>query len=133
MDNSNFQFKGFSIKKSLIEIIDSSNEDELSVKFRANGVLNKIENDFKLILEILVEGDTVNVEIVSEGYFSYENIKDEDLGGFLFLNAPAILFPYLRAYISTLTNLSGISPLTLPTLNLTSLRPQLEENIEVIS
>ena len=132
MDDSNFQFKGFSIKKSLMEINGETNEENLSVKFKAGGVLNKKEENFLLQLEIILDGETVNINIVSEGYFVYENMEEDLLSGFLFLNAPAILFPYLRAYISTLTNLSGIAPLTLPTLNLTSLRPQLEEGLEVV-
>ena len=47
---------------------------------------------------------------------------------YFYTNAPAILFPYIRAYISTLTNLSGYKPINLPTLNLTSLREDLEKN-----
>ena len=47
---------------------------------------------------------------------------------YFYTNAPAILFPYIRAYISTLTNLSGYKPINLPTLNLTSLREELEKN-----
>ena len=46
---------------------------------------------------------------------------DEDLTNkqlFFSQNAPAILFPYIRAYISALTALSGIPTITLPTLNL---------------
>ena len=61
------------------------------------------------------------------------SFKDSDkLSRFLYLNAPAIMFPYLRAYISSLTALSGINPITLPTLNLSGLKSELESNISVL-
>ena len=46
------------------------------------------------------------------------------------VNAPAILFPYIRAYISLLTSLSGVGTVLLPTLNLSSLSKELLNNIK---
>lgn len=34
------------------------------------------------------------------------------------INGTAILFPYLRSFITTLTSNAGIPPLVLPTLNI---------------
>jgi preprotein translocase subunit SecB len=67
------------------------------------------------------------VEII--GLFKFTGDFDE-VKNFLYLNAPAILFPYLRAYISTLTTLSGLDTYTLPTMNLSSLKDELEKSIE---
>jgi len=36
---------------------------------------------------------------------------------FAFINAPAIAYPFLRAYISTITLNSGLSPVMLPSVN----------------
>ena len=59
------------------------------------------------------------IELKSEGYFEFEkNITDDERKVFFNMSAPAILFPYIRAYISALTSLSGINPVILPTLNL---------------
>lgn len=43
-------------------------------------------------------------------------------------NAPAIIFPYVRAYVSSLTVLSGIDAVNIPTMNLTSIAEDLKEN-----
>lgn len=56
----------------------------------------------------------------------------DNLGMFFYTNAPALLFPYIRAYISTLTNLSGFEPINLPTLNMTQLGKELEQNTSEI-
>lgn len=132
MENSQFQFKGFKIKKSLIDI--NNNDDlDLSIKFNPSGVLDKKESTFILNLGVVIkDSDKLNIEILSESFFKYSSIDDDKLGVFLYLNAPAIMFPYLRAYISSLTALSGISPITLPTLNLSSLKSELESNILVL-
>ena len=60
---------------------------------------------------------------------TFENKEGlENLGKFFYINAPALLFPYIRAYISTLTNLSGFEPINLPTLNMTRLGDDLKKN-----
>lgn len=132
MENSQFQFKGFKIKKSLIDI--NNNDDlDLSIKFNPSGILDKKESTFILNLGIIIkDSDKLNIEILSESFFKYSNISDDKLSNFLYLNAPAIIFPYLRAYISSLTALSGINPITLPTLNLSGLKSELESNISVL-
>lgn len=132
MENSQFQFKGFQIKKSLIDI--NNNDDlDLSIQFKPSGILNKKDSTFILNLGVAIkDSDKLNIEILSESFFKYSNIDDDKLSNFLYLNAPAIMFPYLRAYISSLTALSGINPITLPTLNLSGLKSELESNISVL-
>lgn len=133
MENSGFQFKGFLIKKSLI-VINSSQNLDLSIKFNPSGFLDKKNSTFKLLLDIIIseKNNELNIEVSSEGTFSYNDLNDESLNNFLYLNAPAILFPYLRAYITSLTALSGVSPIVLPTLNLSGLKNDLEKNVKIL-
>ena len=61
----------------------------------------------------------MHIEVHAEGYFEFEqDITEVEKGIFFKTSAPAILFPYIRAYISTLSSLSGVAPVILPTLNL---------------
>jgi preprotein translocase subunit SecB len=133
MENSGFQFNGFLIKKSKIEI-NSTEDLDLSIKFKPSGRLDKINSTFKLVLDILIteKNNELNIEVQSEGEFVYNNLTDERLNQFLYLNAPAILFPYIRSYITSLTALSGVSPVVLPTLNLSSLKDDLKKNVVVV-
>lgn len=133
MENSGFQFKGFLIKKSLI-VINSSEDLDLSITFNPTGLLDKKNSTFKLLLDIIIseKNNELNIEVSSEGTFSYNDLSDERLNSFLYLNAPAILFPYLRAYITSLTALSGVSPIILPTLNLSGLKNDLEKNVKIL-
>lgn len=54
MENSQFQFKGFQIKKSLIDI--NNNDDlDLSIQFKPSGILNKKDSTFILNLGVAIK------------------------------------------------------------------------------
>ena len=62
-----------------------------------------------------------------------EDVTDEfKKSPFIEINAPAIAFPYIRAYISNLTTQSGLFTVTLPTFNLTNLGSNLKDNIQIV-
>lgn len=56
------------------------------------------------------------VNIVIEGTFETDCFDDR-----LVPNSIAILFPYLRSFMSTVTAQAGISPFILPTININNL------------
>jgi len=126
---SSFQFKGYKINRSLIEIKDAES-DQLTVNFEPSGVLNNEKNVFLLNLKVNIfdKEKKINIEVEVEGEYSFKN-EDDNLKNFLYLNAPALLFPYIRSYITALTALSGVPPITLPTMNLSGLSEQLSNNI----
>lgn len=136
MENpSSFQFENFIINKSLFELGNNSGVSDLSIGFRPSGKLDMVNQMFTLELAVFISdsSEAFKVEIESLGFFKFNNIEKEDLSSFLYFNAPAILFPYIRAYISSLTTLSGIKPIMLPTLNLSNLKDDLEQNIVEMS
>lgn len=118
-----FRFKKYHILKSSIEFYDISTIDkELEIEIKKSDEVNDEANNFKLSFDINIKdkNKSFNIDISTEGFFEFDkdlNENDRDL--FFNVNAPAILFPYIRAYISTLTSLSGICPIILPTINLT--------------
>ena len=74
------------------------------------------------------------IDVHTKSTFSYDKTVDlsEYLEGLFILNAPAIVFPYLRAYITNITTQSGMTPIILPTLNLTNLGENLKQKINVL-
>jgi len=134
MDESKFQFKGFLIKRSLIELKEGTPSSKLSISFNPQGLIKSSESIFQLTLGVKIEDENnillIDIMALSEYIFDREVDKDT-LNNLFFINAPALLFPYIRAYISTLTNLSGIKPITLPTLNLSALGNELQKNTKV--
>ncbi len=123
-----FRLTSFSILKSLIEIKEGVEiNNKLSVDFKQTSGINEAEHKFKYTFEIVVtdENNALNINVVMNGFFEFDQDIDEKMrASFFNVNAPAILFPYVRAHITTLTSLSGIKPVILPTLNLSSRNEQ---------
>ena len=64
--------------------------------------------------------------MIIEAFFNFEIVdekitEDFKLSSFSKINAPAIAFPYLRAFVSNLTLQSGLEPVILPSINFVQL------------
>lgn len=118
-----FKFRGHTIPKASIDVKDISNiSKELNINFKTSSTIN---NDDIFIYGVVIEISDVNknveIEVHAYGHFEFDKEADERKKEVFFnTSAPAMLFPYVRAYISTLTALSGINPIILPTINLTT-------------
>jgi len=135
MNNSSFQFKGYKIIDSHIKQNHDNIAHELKLSFIPKGEIDKTQSTFILTLETTIkdENNAFSAYIKAKATFSFDKDADPDhIDNFFYINAPAILFPYIRAYISTLTTLSGVKPVTLPTLNLSSLGKDLKDNTTTI-
>ncbi len=129
---SNFQFLGYKVLKSSIDLNEfTSEESGLEIGFKTSGTVNKKNLTFDLNLSVFITNSekTIKIEINTIGNFKFEPVEDiNDVSNFFYTNASAILFPYIRAYIGTLTNLSGLKAINLPTLNLSNLAEDLKQN-----
>ena len=135
MENSKFQFKGFSIIRSLIERKNNKQSSNVNLSFSPKGYISKQDSMFHLHLGVKIddEFESFKIEIDSVATYKFEDSASLDsISHFFYLNAPAILFPYIRAYISTLTNLSGFQPINLPTLNMEGLGEDLKANTSIL-
>jgi preprotein translocase subunit SecB len=117
-----FRFVNYRITESVIKLDpEVEPSDELEVNFEQTIGVHETENRMRLLLNTSItdKNNALSIAVKAEGYFEFDEGLDEDMkDGFFNANAPAILFPYIRAYISTLSTLSGIKPIVLPTLNL---------------
>lgn len=125
---ASIQFLKFIVKESYISF-NEIGEYKIKIDFDASAIVKKSVNKYHLNIETIIsEADgKLNIRVASESIFDYDSeISINDLEKSLFTkNAPAIVFPYIRAYIASLTALSGVPTLNLPTLNLTKLGEQL--------
>jgi preprotein translocase subunit SecB len=131
-EQSHIQFLNFRVRESHI-VFNKLGDYKIDVNFKPSGKIVKSLNQFILDLQVEIRDVDANfhIELKTESLFSYPedaNLEEYKKGLFV-LNAPAIVFPYVRAYISNLTAQSGMPTLTLPTLNLGSIGEQLKENI----
>ncbi|MBV2223694.1 MAG: protein-export chaperone SecB [Cloacibacterium sp.] len=131
---SKIQFERFLVRENHI-VFRNITDYKISIDFEARGLIRKKETQFflHLLANVKDEDDNFDISILTESLFSYDSEAnvDELINSLFTVNAPAIVFPYIRAYISSLTALSGMPVLTIPTLNLTKLGAKLKENITI--
>ena len=126
------------ISRSVSDISDKSANTKLGkfgLDVSAFGIISESQRKFQLDLNVIIKENKNRfvAEVKARGLYKFdENQTKDTLRNYFYINAPAILFPYLRAYIATLTSLSGMEPIHIPTLNLTSLGEELKKNTKTI-
>ncbi|MGV8139247.1 MAG: protein-export chaperone SecB [Mangrovibacterium sp.] len=130
-----FQFNRFLVNESHFSFATEGREYNLSVSISPSGIAFTELHQFHLSLEVVVKDkeDKFECSIRTTSVFSFP--EDTDLeqykSSFFITNAPAITFPYIRAYIATLTAQSGVFNILLPTLNLSGLAEDLKGKIVI--
>lgn len=125
-----FKFKNFFIAESNIKIKPDTKANSIDIKIDPIGIIFEAQRIFEVQLVISLNSDDgLEVSVKMIGLFEFKDvIKTENLGNYFYVNAPAIVFPYLRSYISALTALSGCNTIILPPMNMSSLGKNLEKN-----
>ena len=137
MEQATFSFKSYKIERFLFNL-ENETEDKISIKIDPQGVFISNERKFRLTFHFYAfekekthEKSFVECTLTAEFLFS-ESIKTiEDIPQYFYPNSIAIVFPYLRSFISSLTIQANVKPVILPTMNLTSLSTPLKENVVV--
>lgn len=99
-------------------------DEKMSIIFNIEKDVKKTENNIevKLMTTIFKEAEKNNypfeMKVVLTGYFTVEN-NEKNIN--LEPNAIAILFPYIRAIVSTYTASANVPPLILPAINVNKL------------
>lgn len=130
-----FTLNDFHFNRILLDIDNLSSNVPLNLNFAPSGVYDQLKNKFTLSLTFKAtenDKDVISVSCVAE--FEFEDKLDFDaIPDFFYSNSIAILFPYIRAMVSTVTLQANVRPMILPTLNLSSLKDTLKENSKVLN
>jgi preprotein translocase subunit SecB len=130
-----FRFVNFFVRESHI-VFKEQGDPKFAINFNANGYVFKNLNQFHLELFVDIKEETekfhIHLNTISVFEFPEDTTEEAYTSNYFTLNAPALAFPYIRAYISNLTAQSGLFTITLPTYNLTAMGEKLRENIQVV-
>lgn len=104
---------------------------EVSIAIDPKGIYRPAEQAYVLRMRCgLINTDTQEawVDVLCEAVFTFsQELALEEIPPFFYPNSVAIVFPYLRAMVSTLSLQANLgTPIILPTMNLTSLQEQLK-------
>lgn len=137
MEKALFRLVNYKFDKVLLELGDIKHDSEFDVKFIPSGKYFPAKSKYFLdfTFEASVDSfkhDTVKVRCLAE--YEFVNVSNiDEIPSYFYANSIAILFPYIRAFISTVTLQANIKPLMLPTMNLSSLHKELKEHTVVIA
>jgi preprotein translocase subunit SecB len=124
--HSNLVFNNYVINKSLFEVNQEFNPtEEVSLDFKLSTDFKTNKNNDEALVVLICEVFKgykeknypfyIYVEIIGNFYLQGE--AELEFIELCKVNGTAILFPYLRAYISYITSISGVPNLILPTVN----------------
>ncbi len=131
MNKATFSLEQYRFEK--IEIDFSKKEsNDLEIGFNPTGKFDTDKAIYELNFEFLAHnGNPEQAFVLIEciAIFKFEDgISFEDIPPYFYRNSIAILFPYIRAFVSTVTLQANIPPIILPTMNLSSLEEPLKKN-----
>lgn len=132
MEQAKFSFKTFRIIDA--ELHFARVTGNLNLQFYPEGLFDAASHQYQMHLSFRALNDNPNEEVVvqleSVALFQMEeSVKSvDDIPNYFYANSIAIVYPYLRAFVSTLTLQSNAKPMVLPTMNLSSLEGDLRKN-----
>lgn len=132
-----FSFEKFQIPRFSFNDFGESAPD-LSITFDPSGTYDTEKGVYQVLIEFNAftnAGEAnqivINALLVADFQFQ-ENLPFDEIPSYFYRNSIAIAFPYLRAFISTLTLQANVKPIVMPVLNLMELEQPLRDNTKVI-
>ncbi len=132
MQRAAFSIINYHFDKVLIDL-SNHKSNELSLSFSTTGIYFNESSQYELSFVVDVfnknEEQKPFASIRCKGLFSFDNVSSfEEIPDFFYKNSIAILFPYVRAYLSLVTTQANVPGIILPTLNLSNLESDLRKN-----
>lgn len=130
-DKSQLQFVNFLVPFYFFEKkeIEKENDSELKIIPQAIIIKSKKQIHISIDLELNDFENQFVLKIFGLGVFTYDTDDNENILQFLSLNGPAIVFPYVRSYVSSMTSQSGFDTVNLPTMNLSGYKEEILESL----
>lgn len=125
MQPAAFSFLGYTVEQIFLDQSKYHQSEEISVDFSPECHFSKSKALAKIILVVSIRNkkfEEAFCSISMIGNFQFnEDITKESIPDYFFQNSIAILYPYIRAFISLLSTQSQSQHILLPTFNLSSL------------
>lgn len=134
MNNAVFKLDSYIFDRIALDLSGQQPEATFNVDFKPSGKLFAEKALYELTFTFTAADAGTGREVVSVrcvAQFSFRNLESPlSIPDYFYTNAIAIIFPYVRAMVSTLTLQANAAPMVLPTLNLSNLKDVLKENTE---
>lgn len=125
-----FSFKNFRFNKVYLDLPNLDPETTFNINFAPSGIFIPSKKMFQLTVVFSASiGDKKAIEISCISLFEFEEgINFDSIPEYFYGNSIAIVFPYIRSFISTMTLQANMRPIVLPIYNMVNLKSDLIEN-----
>lgn len=131
MDDAAFKLDTYHFVKATLNF-DIPNDTKLNIDIFPSGIYKQSKGIYILSFDVIIICQETNCEVVNvscEAQFSFnEPVQIEKIPEFFYPNSLAILFPYIRSFVSTITLQANVRPILIPTINLMGLTSKLRSN-----
>ena len=137
MDNVAFRLVRYWFEEAQFHLSNVAGEKKINISFLPSGIYQKNKGIYNLTFVFVAWEDEKSqedfeVKVKCNAEFQFNGpIGFDEIPAFFYPNSIAIVFPYVRAFVSTLTLQANVQPILLPTINLSSLQETLRNNTEV--
>ncbi|MCB2360296.1 protein-export chaperone SecB [Clostridium estertheticum] len=108
------------------ENFNKSANNELKFKFESS-INEKDTNNYKVSIKVNISSGAAEELVINVimcalfGFVFNEKLSNDIIKSMLEKNTLAIMYPYVRSYITNLSAQSGINPIILPTINISAM------------
>ena len=137
MDNVAFRLVRYWFEEAQFHLSNVPGEKKINIDFQPSGIYQKDKGLYDLSFVFVAwennkTQENFAIKVKCNAVFQFNGaIGIDEIPAFFYPNSIAIVFPYIRAFVSTLTLQANVQPLLLPTINLSSLQETLRKNTEV--
>ena len=97
--------------------------DDVELRVNVSHNVERIsEQEYKITLELNVADPEGKLSVFVKGMAVFETEQENQM--LIERNTLAIMFPYFRSYVSTLTTQPGMTPIVLPAMNIMAMLAQ---------
>lgn len=131
MEKATFKFDSYQFTKASFDL-NIPKDADLAISFNTSGIYSKSKSQYQLNFDTYIQCEengakVINISCVAN--FSFvQHIDVEDIPEYFYPNCLAIVFPYIRAFISTISLQANVNPIILPTINLMGITEDLRSN-----
>lgn len=136
---ASFEFRDYRFNRASLNFSNLSESSELQVNFAPRGTYDVKNHCYELNFDTTISKkedaqEKVIVEVsCTATYVFSEDLSLDEIPDLFYPNALAIVYPYVRAFISTLFLQANVKPMILPTLNLMGLKDTLKKNSTIVN
>ncbi len=135
MEKAAFRLDSYKFTKASLNF-DIPNPAELVINFNVQGSFYPKKSLYELYFDTKIDCKETDKEVIGVSCIATYKFNDfidfKDIPEYFFTNCLAILFPYLRAFVSTISLQANVRPVLLPTINLSGLTDGLRNKTKVI-